>query len=89
MQGDTCTEDNIDVMHIIAIATGKTDEETLAKYKRGETLSLLNLTNDQLKLIEADLKSDHLSEKVQNAMKILRGFRSSNVLKSTGVSHKT
>lgn len=89
LQGDTCTENSIDVMHIIAIANGKTDEEIRAKYKRGETLSILNLTNDQLKLIEADLKSNHSSEKVEKAMEILRGFGSSGVSKSTGVSHET
>lgn len=61
-------------MHIIAVATDRSDEEVIAKYKNGERLSIVNFTDNQLNTIEVDLNKNHSSEKAQHAMKILRGF---------------
>lgn len=62
-------------MHIIAVATNKSDDEIITKYKNGKRLSIVNFTDDQLNIIEVDLNKNHSSEKAQHAMKILRGLK--------------
>lgn len=73
-QGDTCTKNSIDLRHIIAIATNKSDEEIIAKYNDGDSESL-DLTDDQLKAVEVDLSKKHSAEKVERVSKIIRGLR--------------
>lgn len=89
LQGDTCAKNNIDVNHIVAVATGKSDEELITKYNAGD-MPAIDFTGDQLNVIEADLNKHHNSVKVQHAMKILRGLNnpSPEVIQSTTVSDK-
>lgn len=72
LQGDTCTKNKIDLKHIVAVATNKSDEEINEKYKNGENISIKDFTNVQWDAIETDLSKNHSSDKVENAMKILR-----------------
>lgn len=87
LQGDKCTINKIDMKHIVAVATGKSDEEIIA-----EDMINVVFNEGQLNVIEADLNKYHSSEKVQHAMKILRGLQnraSPEVFESTRVSDKT
>lgn len=91
MQGDTCTKNKIDLKHIVAVANNKSDEEIIEKYGAARDMpgTEVEFTNDQLKVIEADLNKHHPSAKVQHAMKILKGFQpdaSTDEKKSTAVS---
>lgn len=74
LQGDACTENGIDLMHIVAVANNKTDEEVITKYNEG-VMPALNFTDEQMKVIEADLIKYHSPEKAPHAMTILRGFQ--------------
>lgn len=91
LQGDTCTKNSIDLIHIVAVANNKSDEEVITKYNKG-MMPAIDFTNDQLKIIEADLNKYHSSEKTQHAMTILRGFQnreSPKALESIEVYDKT
>lgn len=81
LQGDTCTTHNFDFKHIVAVATGKSDEEIIADIYAGKKLPI-KFNDDQLNRIEADLNQHHSSERVQYAMHILREvkFNSSTVV---------
>lgn len=86
LQGDTCTTNSIDAKHIRAVATNRTYEDVGAEHKEVGFVPL-QYTDDQLNLVEADLNQHHSSEKVQHAMKILRGFQKD--LETAIVSDKT
>lgn len=91
LQGDTCIENSIDLMHIVAVANNKTDEEVITKYNEG-VMPALNFTDEQLKVIEADLINHHSPEKAPHTMTILRGFQnrgSPRELESFEVSDQT
>lgn len=74
LQGDTCFKNGIDLMHIVAVANNKSDEEIITKYNEG-VMPVLSFTDEQLKLIEDDLNKYHPSSKAQHAIEILREFQ--------------
>lgn len=87
LQGDTCTQNNIDVMHVVAVATNKTYGEIVEKFNAKGWIEL-DFTDDQWRVVEADLNKYHSAEKVQHTIKILRGFQihsSPEVIESTAV----
>lgn len=91
MQGDTCTKNKIDLKHIVAVANNLSDEEINEKYGVARDIpgTEIEFTDDQFKLIETDLNKHHSSEKVQHAMKILRGLQKNaplDVVESSVVS---
>lgn len=62
-------------MEVIAFANNNSDEEMNGNLDRDEITTIENFTEDELKLVEIGLKKRHSSEKVRNAMNILRGFQ--------------
>lgn len=75
-------------MHIVAVATNKTDDEIKLKFSIDGAIEM-DFTDDQWKAIEADLNMHHTSEQVQRTIKMLRGFQihaSTELFESTAVS---
>lgn len=74
MQGDTCAGNAIELKHIVAVASNVTDENDL-KPEHDLTIEIIHFTDNQLELIEADLKKSQTLETVQRSMNILRIVR--------------
>lgn len=93
MQGDTCTTNNIDFKHIIAIGYNISEADVKTMYGDVRYLpdTAITFTEDQLKAIEAHFNKYHSSERVQRTMKILRGPQTATPqeLESILVSDKT
>lgn len=89
LQQDTCTKNRINLRQILETAFVSDVEEKLAKKNEKSYLSNLLFTENELKIVETELSKSLTPEKVQNAMKLLRGFQngdSEEDLESAGVS---
>lgn len=75
LQGDTCTKNAIDLKHIFVVAFNSDVEDKRAKNSDDSSASNILYTENELKVIETELSKTLTPEKVQNAMKILRGFQ--------------
>lgn len=73
MQGDTCSENAIDLRHIVAVAQNLDDNDFHPD--RDVTIDVKNFTDSQMELVEADLEKSQTPEKVQRSMKLLRTVR--------------
>lgn len=74
LQGDTCVKNRIDLMRILITAFTSDVEEKIHTNERSSIANLL-FTEKELEVIEAELGKTLTPEKVQNAMKVLRGFQ--------------
>ena len=77
LQGDTCTKNRIDLKHIFVVAFNSDAEERKANNNNSEESlsSHILYTENELKVIETELSKTLTPEKLQNAMKILNGFK--------------
>lgn len=75
LQGDTCTKNAIDLKYIFVVAFSSDVENERAKNIDEDLSSNILYTENELKVIETELSKTLTPKKVQNAMKILRGFQ--------------
>lgn len=73
MQGDTCAGNPIKLKHIVAVASNVTENDL--KPEHDLTSQISYFTDNQLELIEADLKKSQTPETVQRSINILRIVR--------------
>lgn len=77
LQGDTCTKNSLNLKNIFAIAfRSRTEDRNVNDADVEDSISSKILyTENELKVIETELNKYLTSDKVSNAMKILRGFQ--------------
>ena len=80
MQGNTCTKNAIEMKHIFAVASNISEADVVTNI--GLVDQMKYFTDNQLKLIEADLTKHHASDVVERSMKLL------SIIQRSGSSRK-
>lgn len=77
LQGDTCVKNRIDLMRILITAFTSDVAEKSNAYDKSSVAKLL-FTEQELGVVESELSKTLTHKKVQNAMRLLRGFQNLN-----------